>query len=204
MLELIIDKMRLSSYLGGGADGQVNEYGGGYNGSRAVVKRIEDCNTFEDELRYLKLLKGVKGVVKCYGYDSKNRLLLLEYLGTTFTDYAHRINDDDKYKMHVGILLNNIYNIIESIINLGVMPYDVHTSNIMYDKDTGEVHLIDLARYRPISENYDLDYCLKFLYGFMSSGLIKYEEYSYWCKRYDSIILSKLEESKGEEELCKL
>lgn len=199
MIELRIDKSRVTGWLGSGADGSVNLYNGNVEGCTAslVVKRVYESNPFETELRIFTQIGDIEGIVNCYGYDADERMLVLERHGGTLSEYMHTVSEAT-FKEKVDSILKNLYNIFSQVIDRGFMPMDVHSDNIIYDRSTGKVTVIDLARYKTFAEMgyYDIDSSLKYLYNLTSNGLIEYDRYKRECEKFDSIILPKIKKER--------
>ncbi len=196
LIEGSIPKDCLGTIIGNGADGCVSVLVGD---NTKVVKRFYDDFRFNDELYILEKIGHIKGIVRAYEYDRFHMTIKYDRLKTTLSDFM--LLRPTQFALKLDNMLEQIYTILEKVISSYVVPMDLHLGNIMIDMETGEITLIDIARWIDISDGirfYNVDSGIKFLYSLMSNGNISYQTYINWCGKYDNIILPKIREEERE------
>lgn len=110
----------------------------------------------------LKRLKNIKGLPKLYAIIDNKAMIVEQIDGITFESYYEEILYGSCY---LGYISKNFYDefveILRNIIEIGNhIPLDIHTDNVMVDRNTGKPVIIDVGLFKPCKrpEKYNFDY----------------------------------------------
>ena len=112
---------------------------------RLFTKNIYGQSLVPKEMHYMNLIKNSKLCPEILDHlENENEFaIVMEHLKGNWTDLYEYVTSKDRLEKCIKKIMKNVIQAIESLIDLGVYHLDIKPENIMFNKKTYQIKILD-------------------------------------------------------------